>query len=64
MGPQGILLPDINILVDVSGERVAAFFGKIADFGPCVSTEAYPIPFTLGQPVSGNTGVLLCCRNL
>ena len=53
VGPQGILLPDIDVLVDVDGERVAAFVGKVADFGPCVSTEVSPLPLRLAIAKSG-----------
>ncbi len=46
-------MPDIDILVDVDGERMAAFLGKVADFGPCVSTEVRPLPLRLAAAKSG-----------
>jgi hypothetical protein len=56
-------MPDIDVLVDVDGERAIAFLGKIADFGPCVASEALAIPLSLGQSVNGNSGVLQCSRH-
>ena len=51
-------MPDIDILVDVGGERVAAFLGKLADFGPCVSTELNPMPLSLAQYAGGTAGAM------
>ncbi len=57
MGPQGIILADTDILVDLDGERASAFLGKVADYGPCLSKDGSPLPFVLAQSVGRNQGM-------
>jgi hypothetical protein len=58
LGPQGLILADTDILVDIDGQRASAFLGKVADFGPCPSKDVNPIPFVLAQSVSGKPGIV------
>ena len=58
MGPQGMILADTDILVDLDGERESAFLGKVADYGPCLSNDGSALPFVLAQSVSSNPGIL------